>query len=393
MEMRRQKIFLAAAFLVVVYGVGLTQAGIEIVQGGRPQFLDLFTEGPSERNLRAFESELEDTSWFSQVSQPGMRYLQFAVLRDAGDKALMGHNGWFFFKPGVQYLIESLPVSGEPASHGGDSVSAIVAYRDRLAARGITLLVVPIPGKASVYPDRLTGRATSGGGAINTHTQDVLANLREAGVEFVDLTAAYLRARASGPDSEGSALYLSQDTHWTPEGMRLAARTVAEKVRELGCISEATVRYDVRPLPLETPGDILRMMNIPTINRRAVPNELECIQVFHEGNEDLYNDVTDSEVLVLGDSFLRIYEWDESGRNRLSAGFIAHLAKELETPLTSIVSDGGASTLVRQELSRKAGLLANKKLVIWEFVERDIRFGTEGWRDVPLPAIAADESG
>ena len=52
--------------------------------------------------------------------------------------------------------------------------------------------------------------------------------------------------------------------------------------------------------------------------------------------------------------------------------------------LPSIVNDGGASTLVRQELARRPALLLNKKLVIWEFAERDIRFGTEGWQIVPL---------
>jgi hypothetical protein len=40
---------------------------------------------------------------------------------------------------------------------------------------------------------------------------------------------------------------------------------------------------------------------------------------------------------------------------------------------------------VRQQLSRRPGLLQGKKLVIWEFVERDIRFGTDGWKCVPLP--------
>ena len=68
-----------------------------------------------------------------------------------------------------------------------------------------------------------------------------------------------------------------------------------------------------------------------------------------------------------------------------TAGFIEHLACELGLPLTSVVNDGGASTLVRQELSRKPALLRNKKLVVWEFVERDIRFGTEGWQQVQLP--------
>jgi hypothetical protein len=56
--------------------------------------------------------------------------------------------------------------------------------------------------------------------------------------------------------------------------------------------------------------------------------------------------------------------------------------------VASIINDGGGSTLARQELSRRAAWLANKKVVIWEFAERDIRLGTEGWQRVPLPAGA-----
>jgi hypothetical protein len=82
----------------------------------------------------------------------------------------------------------------------------------------------------------------------------------------------------------------------------------------------------------------------------------------------------------LGDSFLRIYQQDEPG----SAGLVAHLAKALQQPLTSLVSDGGASTLVRQELYRRPALLQGKKVVVWEFVERDIRLGAEGWQIIPM---------
>jgi hypothetical protein len=94
-----------------------------------------------------------------------------------------------------------------------------------------------------------------------------------------------------------------------------------------------------------------------------------------------YVDDPNSPVLVLGDSFLRIFERDEPG----SSGFVAHLAHHLGFGLTSIVNDGGASTLVRQQLARKPALLKGKEVVIWEFVERDIRFGTEGWQVIPLP--------
>jgi hypothetical protein len=66
----------------------------------------------------------------------------------------------------------------------------------------------------------------------------------------------------------------------------------------------------------------------------------------------------------------------------MSAGWISQFANEMQTPVASIVSDGGASTLVREKLARRSGALKNKKLVIWEFVERDLRFGAEGWKKV-----------
>ena len=113
---------------------------------------------------------------------------------------------------------------------------------------------------------------------------------------------------------------------------------------------------------------------------RSNPRASACLQVVQSDTGTPYRDAPEARVLILGDSFLRIYERDEPG----AAGFIAHLARELGQPLTSIVNDGGASTLVRQELARRPELLANKRLVIWEFAERDIRYGTEGWQILPL---------
>ena len=90
------------------------------------------------------------------------------------------------------------------------------------------------------------------------------------------------------------------------------------------------------------------------------------------------DDFRKAKILILGDSFSRIYQTDAP----VNAGWIAHFAKEMGRPVASIVSDGGASTLVREKLARKAGVLKGKKLLIWEFVERDLRFGAEGWKEV-----------
>jgi hypothetical protein len=103
---------------------------------------------------------------------------------------------------------------------------------------------------------------------------------------------------------------------------------------------------------------------------------------FRRDGGALFRDDRSPEILVLGDSFLRIFERDPPG----AAGLVAHLARLTGRRVGSIISDGGASTLVRQTLFRRPQLLAHARVVVWEFVERDLRLGTEGWQIVPLPS-------
>ena len=370
--MKAKNLLLIGAFAVAIYGVGLTQAIVEARRGERPQFLDLFGRAPGEKHLRDFEEDLEDTSVFAQYLRPTMQYAQLVALGNTGDYALKGHDGWLFYKNGVQFLVEPWD--------GNDAVAdAIVSFRDRLAARGIKLLVVPAPGKASVYPDRLTARARAGDAGVHAHSRQLIDQLRARGVEVADLYEVFARTRTGV--GEGADLYLQRDTHWSPAGMRIAAQAVAARLIDLGWVVRGDTAYDLRPASIERRGDIVHMMRSPRIEARLDRQRVDCAQVVTQGDASPYADDPHSDVLVLGDSFLRIYQTDEPE----SAGFIAHLARELGMPLTSIVNDGGASTLVRQELARKPALLTGKKVVIWEFVERDIRFGAEGWKDVTLP--------
>jgi hypothetical protein len=156
---------------------------------------------------------------------------------------------------------------------------------------------------------------------------------------------------------------------------------------ENGWLHKGTVEYHERPVRLRRLGDVVQMLHAPQIERRVGPQEILCRQVVRPDTGAVYEDEPDSDILVLGDSCLRIYEQDAPQ----GAGFIAHLARALKQPLTSIVNDGGASTLVRQQLYRHPDLLLKKEIVVWEFVERDIAFGTEGWQLVPLPPVTSIE--
>lgn len=386
---RSQQILLIAAFLIVIYGVGLSQALVEIRQGERPQIADLFLQKPTQSNLRAFEKELENTGWFVQASRPWMRSMFYFTLGDLGDKAILGKDGWLYYKPGARYLIEPLSQRVDQATTDvSQVVAAVVSFRDQLLKRGIQLLVLPAPGKASLYPQMLTRRAEDLGRPFPTHTREVIAELGKAGVAVVDLFQTYTQAQAEPTEEFPTPFYLAQDTHWSPSGMRLAAHTVAQEILHRGWIEPGEGKFERRPVALARHGDLLEMVDLPPLTRSFAPEDLRCGQIVDRKTGELYASSPDSDILVLGDSFLRIYESDEPG----SAGFTAHLAYELQQPLTSVISDGGASTLVRQRLKRTPALLQGKKIVVWEFVERDIRFGTQGWQDVPLPKVLTSSS-
>jgi hypothetical protein len=223
-------------------------------------------------------------------------------------------------------------------------------------------------------------RAEDAGVIVCEPTRRLLEELHQYGIEHVDLFEVFRRAKQQERGATPRRLYLAHDSHWSPEGARLAAGAVARRVLDGGTIRRGDHAYIERSVTVQRQGDLVEMLQAQQIARALEPESLACLQVFQADTGTPYRDAPESEVLILGDSFLRVYAQDEPG----AAGFVAHLAREIGQPLSSIVNDGGASTLVRQRLARRSTLLLNKKLVIWEFAERDIRYGTEGWQIVPL---------
>ena len=446
MQERISQIVLIVGFLAVIVGVPAAQVAVELHRGLPVQATDLFRHPPSVKNLRGFEQSLEDSWWGHEWLRPQMQRLLYLSTRDTGAKAMRGRDGWLFYRPGVRYLLEKNRLeASDPNSTwvmpptGGtrrDAVAlAIVRFRDQLQSRGLKLLVVPIPNKATVYPEMLTQRFEGNNVGLSSPTEELLRMLDEEGIQTVDLFAAFRNAReATSVPATESALYLARDTHWTPAGAAVAAGAVAEKLRALGWMPEHPYEYTERPAETRRFGDIVEMTGIPGLRDRFMPQVVACTQIldpFHGGllvpppgdrpgvymNRHLLDTPMEAQFLLLGDSFSRIYQCPEPaslgevteapaeenadaehpdadappkppGTKRLlpgSAGFPSLLAAALKAPVDYIVSDGGAATEVRERLSVTPEILDNKKVVIWEFTERDVALGRKGWRDVALP--------
>jgi hypothetical protein len=345
------------------------------------------------------------------------------ALRDTGAKGVLGRDHWLFYRPDLRYLVdpdrrEAGPSDSkwvQPPDHSTHRESverAILRFRDQLKERGIMLVVMPVPGKPSVYPDQVTGRAVGKARQFRSPTLELLDGLQRQGVATVDLFAAFQMAReTSGP------LYLARDTHWTPLGAQIASQAVAVKLGEMTLAPANRKEFRTQRVAVTRWGDILDMMQIPGLRGAFAAETAECVQVLDPALGPLVPGASDrpgtycypgqqAAVLVLGDSFCRIYQYPEpqslgempgaagtgnpeaAGAKRLlpgSAGFISHLALALKSPVDAIVSDGGAATDVRRKLSTNPEILEGKHVVVWEFVERDIALGSQGWEDVALP--------
>lgn len=397
--------FLILGFLAIIAGIPTLQALLEWRRDEEIRALGLLQQPPTAPNLRSFEHRLESANWAANLVRPWFHYARFHWLRDGGSKAVLGQPGWFFYQPSLHYLlarphpsltaITSTSTSPSPStftpnfaptSTTHDPLDAILHFRDQLAAHGIQLVLMPVPNKESVYPDRLGIPNVPGQLLLAPRTRLLLDRLRSANVEVIDLFEAFAQARAATNTPGEVPLYLAQDTHWSPAGLALAARTAARQIQRLGRLTPglSPIDYSEHPAPVQRQGDIVKMLQAPALERSILPEAVDCVRIVRTRDGQPYQDAPEAEVLVLGDSFLRVFQGDEPG----SAGFVAHLARELRQPLLSLVNDGGGSTLVRRELAARPAFLAHRKVLLWEFVERDIGLGLEGWKPVPLPPPA-----
>ncbi len=120
---RGPRVGLIVIFLVLIGVVAPSQIVLELRQGETPGIADLFRQTPTRANLRRLESDLESKCRLAQAVRPSVQYARFVLLQDAGDKALLGRSGWFFYRPAVQYLVErevsslKFQVSSSSASH------------------------------------------------------------------------------------------------------------------------------------------------------------------------------------------------------------------------------------------------------------------------------------
>jgi lysophospholipase L1-like esterase len=133
----------------------------------------------------------------------------------------------------VDYLVFAPERDAEWETAWQYTEQLLTAMRDAVSAKAKRFAVLIIPTRYQIYPEWWE-EAVSGHPAMQGKTWDVAAPAARVqrwcdahGVPCLDLAPAFTAAR-SGPER----LFFHYDGHWTPAGHALAARQVAEFLRQ-----------------------------------------------------------------------------------------------------------------------------------------------------------------
>ncbi|HJN18041.1 MAG TPA: hypothetical protein QGH10_21255 [Armatimonadota bacterium] len=346
-------------------------------------------EGPAEKRVeQAGTVELAPDVYASEVAEWGGSYeawtAQLGEFRaDVEAKlqarpkeltGLIGEDGFLFFRGDLEYLL-----AGDLRRQENNPYPVIIDFKNQLKARGIDFLMVFIPTKAEVFPENVSAKAPPGAQPyVSPYVRKLAAELTAAGVECVDLLPEFIAQR----DIDGDLLYMPTDTHWTPRGAELAAKIVADRVRQYEWylpMRADQVKYTTQPAPFTRRGDICDML-MDAEKLKYPPMKLTGTQIVAPDGS-LYEDDPDSSIVMLGDSFTGVFHFEDCQH----AGVSAHVAKQLGTPLDLISAQGSGPRIRGQFARRGADAINAKKLVIWTCVTRDLYEYWAPWDIIKLP--------
>jgi alginate O-acetyltransferase complex protein AlgJ len=335
--------------------------------------------------LHAFDDALEDESRLGSRLRPRTQAFLTSALAAGNERAYIGHDGWLFYRPDVDYVTapgflaeEYLARRIHSADEWADPVQpdprpAILQFRDSLRASGIVLIVMPTPVKPTVHPERLAAGYAGAPAPANPDQPRLVEELRAANVHVFDPAETLY-----GQGRLGATQYLATDTHWRPDAMEQVAALLAEEIQRIGNLSAvADPGYQARAADVRGRGDIFFMLDLPA-SQPLFDEETVTVRRIAAADGTPWRPSTAGDVLVLGDSFSNIYSLESMGWGA-SAGLVEQLSFALRRPVDRIVQNDAGAYATRELLHRSGPeRLVGKKIVVWQFATRELASGD--WR-------------
>lgn len=266
--------------------------------------------------------------------------LSYRLLGDAGPQVRAGCTGWLF---STEELV---------ATRGGEAAMAqrmalARTIRDRLAADGVELVILPVRDKAELAATQLCGQPVADQAQTRfAHWQELTAGLE---LDVVDMSRDW---PAPG--------FLRTDTHWNETGAHHAADQLARAITaKLGAgTDDITLKTGTPELK---PGDLMRLAGLleswPWSGPE--PDSIAPVSMSINRSGGLLDDVSAPTVILAGSSFSQ------------RSGFIDFLQDRSKREVAQKSQDGsGFAGALLNILMNEPGLLKQTRLVVWEFPVR-----------------------
>ena len=349
--------YLAAIVLLVVIFAGAVQlllASAEVSEVAHQ--VDDIRSGRTSLEL---EKQLNAKLPMRESLIAGANGLRYLLLRGANPEVRVGRDGWLF-------LSEEMQPHPDGAKNMAKRIDLMKDISQKLAADGVSLLVVLVPDKIRVYPQHAYWAAYD-----PLRYKQALALLAQHNIAYVDPLPALQQAA-------GEPVYYRSDTHWNQRGAEIVAQQVARQIQQMreitsaGKASEATLdlQWDASEFSTsptgperERVGDLLRLMGLEhNPNWLRPPPDREITVKTQQTSAKAAGGLLDDNsvpVVLAGTSY------------SLRANFHGFLQQSLRAEILNSAQDGGGFLQsISAYLADQAYQSAKPKLLIWELPER-----------------------
>ena len=306
------------------------------------------------------------------------------VIEKENVGAVAGADGWLFLSADIRFLslgrfwgAEAAKVSRARKPGAADPIAAIVDFHQQLKQLGIELLLLPVPSKVAIYPEKILPDVDLRGQTAAPFLARFYEELHAAGIDVLDLTPLMIKNEGGN----GFPVFCKTDSHWSGAGCVLAARAIRDKL-PARFTAQPRNTYVAEWKEIAIKGDLVDLLG-----PKGKKPELEKISVrtiSEKGTGAAVSPDPNSPLLIMGDSHTLVFHDFHAEK----AGLIDQLAQELGFAPDLIGTRGSGATAVRISLYRHSRkdpeYLSKKKVIVWCFAAREFTESDQGWEKEPV---------
>jgi len=295
-----------------------------------------------------------------------VRYYFTSLMGWGNAAVIVARDGWLFPRAESETSAAASPLRETAAS---------------LRGLGATLVVISVPAKSAVYPEKLSG---SGGGELRRQPAiaATLKELTESGAQVLDLGPVLHEMKRT--DSAEGFVFSPQSAHWSPRGMAQAAYAAASFIQQQPSYAALPLQPSLAVMApatgLATTDDLVTALDSPRLQSRYAAQTVPLIRLLSAGKKEPLTSDPASPVVLLGGESVRLYDDPALGHparglpdgEGSSAGFAQHLAWYLSTSLEVHAAGNGVNAAKEWLASRPEAERKAKRLIVWVLPDADL---------------------